>query len=82
MASEWQERPLAELTENFDSIRVPVKESDRRSGPYPYYDASGIVDYVDAYLFDGEYHLVWTRDIVESAMGLLAAGETHAPVRL
>jgi glucoamylase len=29
----------------------------------------------------GGYHLVWTRDMVESAMGLLAAGDTHAPLR-
>jgi glucoamylase len=29
----------------------------------------------------GGYHLVWTRDMVESAMGLLAAGETQAPLR-
>ena len=36
-------RPLGELTENLDNIRVPVKERDRRPGPYPYYGASGIV---------------------------------------
>ena len=29
----------------------------------------------------GGYHLVWTRDMVESAMGLLAAGNTSAPFR-
>ena len=29
----------------------------------------------------GGYHLVWTRDMVESAMGLLAAGNTEAPFR-
>src|SRR5262249_36030279 len=29
----------------------------------------------------GGYHLVWTRDMVESAMGLLAAGNTAAPLR-
>jgi glucoamylase len=29
----------------------------------------------------GGYHLVWTRDMVESAMGLLAAGNTEAPLR-
>ena len=29
----------------------------------------------------GGYHLVWTRDMVESVMGLLAAGDTHAPLR-
>jgi type I restriction enzyme, S subunit len=58
MPGEWQVRPLGDLTENFDNVRVPVKESDRRPGPFPYYGASGIVDYVDQYLFDGEYLLV------------------------
>jgi len=58
MAGEWRERPLAELTDNFDGIRVPVKEADRRAGPYPYYGASGVVDQVDNYLFDGEYLLI------------------------
>jgi glucoamylase len=29
----------------------------------------------------GGYHLVWTRDMVESALGLLAAGDTEAPLR-
>jgi glucoamylase len=29
----------------------------------------------------GGYHLVWTRDMVETAMGLLAAGNTDAPLR-
>ena len=29
----------------------------------------------------GGYHLVWTRDMVETAMGLLAAGNTSAPLR-
>ncbi len=58
MAGEWRERILGELTQNFDGVRVPVKEADRRSGPYPYYGASGIVDYVDGFLFDGEYLLI------------------------
>jgi type I restriction enzyme, S subunit len=58
MAAEWRERPLAELTDNFDGTRVPVKEADRRAGPYPYYGASGIVDRVDGFLFDGEYLLI------------------------
>ena len=58
MAGEWRERALGELTENFDGIRVPVKEADRRAGPYPYYGASGVVDHVDGFLFDGEYLLI------------------------
>ena len=54
----WIEYSLEEVTENFDSVRVPVKKADRRSGPYPYYGASGIVDHVDNYIFDGEFLLV------------------------
>lgn len=55
---EWITSRLEELSVNFDGKRRPVKESDRRPGPYPYYGASGVVDHVDAYLFDGEYLLV------------------------
>ena len=59
MAGEdWPLVPLGELTENLDGRRVPVKEIDRRPGSYPYYGASGIVDHVDDYLFDGEYLLI------------------------
>jgi len=58
MGGEWRECHLAELTENFDALRMPVKEADRQSGPYPYYGASGIVDHVDSFLFDGEYLLI------------------------
>lgn len=35
-----------------------MKESDRKPGPYPYYGASGVVDHVDGFLFDGEYLLI------------------------
>jgi type I restriction enzyme S subunit len=58
MASEWRERMLGEVTQNFDAIRVPVRETERHEGPYPYYGASGVVDHVGKYLFDGEYLLV------------------------
>jgi len=33
--AEWQIRPLSELIENLDARRVPVKEADRKPGPYP-----------------------------------------------
>jgi restriction endonuclease S subunit len=54
----WPLLSLGELTDNFDSIRVPVKEAERKPGPYPYYGASGIVDWVDRHLFEGEYMLI------------------------
>ena len=58
LADEWQVRTLGEMTDNFDAIRVPVKQGDRRPGPYPYYGASGIVDHVNGFLFDGLYLLI------------------------
>jgi type I restriction enzyme S subunit len=57
-SNHWSTRQLGDLTENLDNRRIPVKAPDRRSGPYPYYGASGVVDHVDKYLFDGEYLLV------------------------
>lgn len=58
MGGEWTISELADLTINFDGKRKPVKESDRRAGPYPYYGASGVVDHVDGFLFDGDYLLI------------------------
>jgi type I restriction enzyme S subunit len=54
----WKIYSVGELTENFDARRIPVRELDRETGPYPYYGASGIVDHVNDYLFEGEYLLV------------------------
>ncbi|BAK84648.1 restriction endonuclease subunit S [Komagataeibacter medellinensis] len=58
MVGNWPFFPLSELTINYDARRVPIKEADRRLGLYPYYGASGIVDYVNDYIFDGEYLLI------------------------
>lgn len=56
----WPVRTFGELGNNEDSRRVPVKEADRdgRKGPYPYYGASGIIDWVDEYIFEGERLLI------------------------
>jgi len=51
-------KPLGELAENLDSKRKPIKGGLRESGKIPYYGASGIVDYVKNYIFDGDYLLV------------------------
>lgn len=51
-------RKLGDICENLDSMRKPVKSGDRAEGVYPYYGASGIVDYVDGYLFDEKMLLV------------------------
>ena len=53
---EWP--PLGELAENLDSMRKPVTSGLRETGDIPYYGASGIVDYVKDYIFDGDFLLV------------------------
>lgn len=49
---------LDDISENCDSQRKPVTKGNRNAGQYPYYGASGIVDYVDDYIFDGNYLLI------------------------
>ncbi|MEY1636063.1 restriction endonuclease subunit S [Morganella morganii] len=53
---EW--KTLSELAENLDSKRKPITSGLRETGKIPYYGASGIVDYVRDYIFDGDYLLV------------------------
>ena len=54
----WEEKTLDQISENLDSKRIPITKNVRNSGTYPYYGASGIVDYVDGYIFDGDLLLV------------------------
>ena len=53
---EW--KTLGEIAENLDSKRKPITSGLRETGNIPYYGASGIVDYVRDYIFDGDYLLV------------------------
>lgn len=41
-----------------DSMRVPITAKDRKKGPYPYYGANGVQDYVADYIFDDELVLL------------------------
>ena len=54
----WVETKLDKISTNLDSKRIPITKSDRSSGEYPYYGASGIVDYVADYIFEGDNLLV------------------------
>ena len=59
-AQRWPRKPFGDLVENFDGVRIPLKHTDRnkRAGKYPYYGASGIIDQIDSFLFDGEFLLI------------------------
>lgn len=55
---DWEQRNLGDVVEFLDTKRKPLEGAKRVSGPYPYYGASGIVDYVEGYLFDEELVLL------------------------
>ena len=60
MSSEWPLKRLSEVADFHNHRRVPLKSLDRqkRQGKYPYYGASGVVDHIDDYIFDGVFLLV------------------------
>lgn len=57
-AERWLAKTVDKLSTNLDSRRVPITKSDRKPGEFPYYGASGVVDYVADYLFDGAALLI------------------------
>lgn len=56
----WELNEFKDVCENKNSNRVPIKKEDRAmlQGNYPYYGATGIVDYINDYKFNGEYLLI------------------------
>ncbi|MEW6584953.1 MAG: restriction endonuclease subunit S [Nitrospirota bacterium] len=54
----WVETTVDKISTNLDSRRIPITKGDRKNGKYPYYGASGIVDYVDDYIFEEDTLLI------------------------
>lgn len=52
--NEWNLRTLGDVCQVLDSSRVPLKKNDRKKifGKIPYYGASGVIDYINDYIFD------------------------------
>ena len=59
---DWKASTLGEVISIFDSKRVPLSKMKRdklKDGIlYPYYGAAKIMDYINDYIFDGEYILM------------------------
>ena len=53
---EWKK--LGDVCEVLDNKRKPISKKDRVSGKYPYYGANGVQDYVNNYIFDGQFILM------------------------
>lgn len=68
---EWSDCKLKDFINLFDSKRVPLSSKDRgeRQGVYPYYGATGIMDYVNDYIFDGDYILLAEDGSTSNAKG-------------
>ena len=67
----WKLGTVGDIIEIHDSKRIPLssRERQKRKGPYPYYGAAGIVDYVNDYLFDGIYVLIGEDGTVVTSSG-------------
>ena len=65
------ETTVGQLVVNFDRMRKPLSSLERQSrkGPYPYYGATCIFDYIDDYIFDGDYILLGEDGTVINADG-------------
>lgn len=56
----WDTGTLRDVVDVHDRKRVPLskKQRDQKRGKVPYYEATGIIDYVDDHLFDGVHVLL------------------------
>jgi len=57
---DWEVGKLGNVVEIHDNKRIPLSEMERstRKGSYPYCGANGVIDYIDDYIFDGEFVLL------------------------
>lgn len=55
---DWKESKLEDVVEFLDGQRKPIETGERIPGPYPYYGASGITDFVNDYIFDEDLILL------------------------
>jgi type I restriction enzyme S subunit len=56
----WEVKTLGQIAENFDRMRKPISKMKRADmqGEYPYYGAAKVFDYINDFIFDGEYLLM------------------------
>ena len=54
----WENTTIEATCEVLDRLRKPISQKDRKSGKYPYYGATKIVDYINDFIFDERLVLV------------------------
>lgn len=72
-SAEWEEGTLGDVIYIYDKQRIPLSKMERnkmKDGDlYPYYGAASIMDYVNDYIFDGEYILMGEDGTVKTDDG-------------
>ena len=68
----WGRHDLGNICEILNNRRRPITGSDREPGPYPYYGASGVVDFVKEFIFDERLLLVGEDGAKWNAFGKTA----------
>ncbi len=56
--TKWDTVKLGDIVDLLDEKRIPVSKRDRTSGEFPYYGATGIIDFIDKYIFDEKLILI------------------------
>lgn len=54
----WEVKKLGDVCEVLDKLRKPITKKDRITGDYPYYGATGILDYVHDFIFNEKLVLI------------------------
>jgi len=56
----WEVKKVSYACEIHNNLRTPIDRNIRaqKSGPYPYYGPTGILDYIDEFYAEGEYFLI------------------------
>ena len=73
---------IRESSENYEELlnTLSKREREKRKGPYPYYGATSIMDYIDDYLFDGIYILLAEDgSVIDAKAKLPITGATPQP---
>lgn len=58
MKQNWPEKRIGDICEILDNKRIPITKRNRRIGKYPYYGATGVLDFVCEYIFNEKLVLI------------------------
>ena len=80
--SNVKEKKLSDIAICLDNQRIPMNAQERmqKQGCYPYYGANGVQDYVNNYIYDGEFVLLAEdgghfEDFIEYSIAQFANGK-------